>query len=49
MYHDFREKRPLELDAIYSRPLAAALDAGRDMPKIRALFQTLAFIDFHDI
>jgi 2-dehydropantoate 2-reductase len=49
MYHDFREKRPLELDAIYSRPLAAALDAGRDMPKIRALFQTLAFIDFHNI
>jgi len=49
MYHDFREKRPLELDAIYSRPLAAALAAGKDMPKTRALFQTLAFIDFHNI
>ncbi|MFK3799154.1 putative 2-dehydropantoate 2-reductase [Pseudomonas sp. NPDC088444] len=45
MYHDFVEKRPLELDAIYVRPLAAALAGGCDMPKIRALFQSLAFID----
>ena len=45
MYHDFTEKRPLELDAIYARPLAAALAAGCDMPKVRALYHALAFID----
>lgn len=45
MYHDFTEKRPLELEAIYARPLAAALAGGCDMPKIRALYQGLAFID----
>ncbi|MFJ3485104.1 putative 2-dehydropantoate 2-reductase [Pseudomonas sp. NPDC090202] len=45
MYHDFLEKRPLELEAIYARPLAAALAAGCDMPKIRALYHALAFID----
>ncbi|MDH0744776.1 putative 2-dehydropantoate 2-reductase [Pseudomonas sp. GD03842] len=45
MYHDFIEKRPLELDAIYVRPLAAALAAGQDMPRVRALFQSLAFLD----
>lgn len=45
MYFDYQEKRPLELDAIYAKPLAAALKAGHDMPKIRALYQALAFID----
>ncbi|OCX21114.1 putative 2-dehydropantoate 2-reductase [Pseudomonas graminis] len=45
MYHDFTEKRPLELDAIYARPLAAALAAGCDMPKVRALYHALACID----
>lgn len=45
MYHDFIEKRPLELDAIYANPLAAALAAGCDMPKIRALYHALGFID----
>jgi 2-dehydropantoate 2-reductase len=45
MYLDFLEKRPLELEAIYARPLAAALAAGCDMPKIRALYHALAFID----
>jgi 2-dehydropantoate 2-reductase len=48
MHHDFAEKRPLELDAIYARPLAAALAAGCDMPKIRALYHALAFIDRHN-
>ncbi len=28
MYHDLAERRPLELDAIYARPLAAALAVG---------------------
>jgi 2-dehydropantoate 2-reductase len=45
MYHDFTEKRPLELEAIYARPLATALAAGCDMPKVRALYHALAFID----
>ncbi|HXR02829.1 MAG TPA: putative 2-dehydropantoate 2-reductase [Pseudomonas sp.] len=45
MHHDFAEKRALELEAIYARPLAAALAAGCDMPKIRALYHALAFID----
>ncbi|PPS23711.1 2-dehydropantoate 2-reductase [Pseudomonas amygdali pv. morsprunorum] len=45
MYHDLVEKRPLELEAIYARPLAAALAAGFDMPRVRALYQALAFID----
>jgi len=45
MYLDFLEKRPLELDAIYAKPLAAALNAGYEMPRIRALYQALAFID----
>jgi len=45
MYLDYQEKRPLELNAIYAKPLAAALKAGQDMPKIRALYQALAFID----
>jgi 2-dehydropantoate 2-reductase len=45
MYHDYQEKRPLELDAIYARPLAAALQAGCDMPAVRLLYQALAFID----
>jgi len=45
MYHDYVEKRALELEAIYARPLAAALAAGCDMPKIRALYHALAFLD----
>ncbi|MGV8917126.1 MAG: putative 2-dehydropantoate 2-reductase [Pseudomonas sp.] len=45
MYLDYEEKRPMELDAIYRKPLAAALKAGQDMPKIRALYQALSFID----
>uniref|UniRef100_UPI002405CEF3 ketopantoate reductase C-terminal domain-containing protein n=1 Tax=Pseudomonas viridiflava TaxID=33069 RepID=UPI002405CEF3 len=45
MHHDLIEKRPLELDAIYARPMAAALDAGVDMPRVRTLYQALAFID----
>jgi len=45
MYHDFVHKRALELDAVYARPLAAASAAGCELPKIRALYQALAFID----
>jgi 2-dehydropantoate 2-reductase len=45
MYHDFVQKRPLELRAIYEAPLAAAAAAGFEMPRIRALYQALRFID----
>jgi 2-dehydropantoate 2-reductase len=45
MYLDFLEKRPLELAAIYARPLERAMAAGCDMPKVRALYQALAFLD----
>lgn len=45
MYHDFVEKRPLELQYIYAEPLAAAERAGVELPRIRALQQQLAFID----
>ena len=45
MYHDFQEQRPLELEAIYAVPLAAAAQAGCDMPRVRMLYQALAFID----
>lgn len=45
MYHDFVHQRPLELDAVYARPLAAAREAGCELPTIRALYQALGFID----
>ena len=45
MYHDFLCKRPLELAAIYARPLAAAKAAGYEMPRVEALYQSLSFID----
>lgn len=48
MYLDYLEKRPLELAAIYAKPLHAAMSVGHDMPKTRALYQALAFIDTHN-
>ena len=45
MYHDFVHKRPLELQAIYGEPLAVAAAAGAELPRIRALYQCLQFID----
>lgn len=45
MYHDYLDKRPLELAAIYGAPLAAARAAGCELPKIEALYQALSFID----
>jgi 2-dehydropantoate 2-reductase len=48
MYHDHLHKRPLELAAIYARPLAAAKAAGCELPQMRALYQALSFIDRHN-
>lgn len=45
MYHDYCQRRPLELEAIYARPLAKARAAGCELPRIEALYQALAFID----
>ena len=45
MYHDFVQYRALELQAIYAAPLAAAEQAGIDMPRVRALYQALCFLD----
>jgi len=42
---DFDFKRPLEIDAIYSEPLAAAHRAGYEMPKVAMLEQQLHFIE----
>lgn len=47
MYHDHAQGRPMELDAIYAAPLAAAADAGFAMPKTEALYQALRFMSAH--
>jgi 2-dehydropantoate 2-reductase len=44
MYHDFAQRRPAELHAIYAAPLAAAAAVGFEMPRVRALYQALRFI-----
>lgn len=49
MYHDFLHKRPMELEAIYARPLAAAQAAGCELPRIELLYRTLGFIDRRDL
>jgi len=41
---DYDFKRPLEIDAIYSAPLAEAKKAGFDMPRVAMLEQQLRFI-----
>ncbi|WP_338514489.1 putative 2-dehydropantoate 2-reductase [Pseudomonas poae] len=48
MYHDHLHKRPLELAAIYARPLAAARAAGCELPRMQVLYQALSFIDRHN-
>lgn len=44
MYHDHAQGRPMELDAIYAAPLAAAANVGVTMPKTEALYQALCFL-----
>jgi 2-dehydropantoate 2-reductase len=44
---DYDYKRPLEIEAIYSAPLAAAREAGFDMPKVAMLEQQLCFIQLN--
>ncbi|CDF83282.1 putative 2-dehydropantoate 2-reductase [Pseudomonas sp. QL9] len=45
MYHDFAQHRPLELQAIYGAPLAAAAQAGAQLPRIESLLAALRFLD----
>lgn len=49
MHHDLLHKRPLELEAIYARPLAAAKAAGCELPLIEALHWALVFIDRRNV
>lgn len=49
MHHDLLHKRPLELEAIYARPLAAAKAAGCELPRIEALYRALVFIDRRNV
>ena len=44
MYHDFSEQRPMELQAIYAAPIAAALAAGCAVPRMQMLLQALGFL-----
>lgn len=49
MYHDFAQHRPLELQAIYGSPLAAAKQAGVQLPRIEALLAALRFLDARNL
>jgi 2-dehydropantoate 2-reductase len=42
---DYDAGRPLELDAIYGAPLAAAREAGDEMVRVQALYDQLRFLD----
>lgn len=44
MYHDFAQRRPAELQAVYAAPLAAAAALGVEMPRVRMLYQALSFL-----
>jgi 2-dehydropantoate 2-reductase len=44
---DFLAKRPMELNAIFAAPLAAAKAAGATMPRVEMLHQQLQFLDRH--
>ncbi|MBA1201999.1 putative 2-dehydropantoate 2-reductase [Pseudomonas capeferrum] len=45
MHYDHVLQRPLELQAIYAEPLARARQAGCQLPRMEALYQSLAFLD----
>ncbi len=42
---DFDNKRPMEVEAIYGKPLAAARNAGAELPRIAVLYDQLRFLD----
>jgi len=45
MYHDRIQCRPMELEAIYEAPLAAAAQAGVSMPRTEMLYHMLRFVE----
>ena len=45
MHHDWQQRRPMELQAIYAAPLLAAAQAGCELPRMQSLYQALRFID----
>lgn len=45
MYHDWLQKRPMELDSLYGEALRQAAEAGFSMPRTEALLQMLQFIE----
>ena len=45
MFHDFTQRRPMELQVIYANPIAAALAAGCAVPRMQMLHQALCFLD----
>jgi len=45
MYHDAVLQRPMELDVMYARPLAAAGAAGCALPRVDALYRALCVLD----
>ncbi|MGH8437202.1 MAG: ketopantoate reductase C-terminal domain-containing protein, partial [Pseudomonas sp.] len=49
MYHDYVQRRPLESQAIYAAPLAAARQAGCELPRIQALYQAVSFLDARNL
>jgi 2-dehydropantoate 2-reductase len=42
---DYDEGRPLELEAIYHRPIEAARAGGVELPRVEALYRQLRFLD----
>ncbi|NQU10768.1 putative 2-dehydropantoate 2-reductase [bacterium] len=42
---DYDERRPLEIEAIYGSPWRAARAAGRELPRLGALYRSLRFLD----
>lgn len=47
MRMDYDVGRPLEIEAIYARPLAMAQAAGASCPRMETIMQQLRFIDAH--
>lgn len=47
MYHDYQQHRPMELEAIYQRPIQWAAEAGCSLPKMEQLLQCLRFLEQH--
>lgn len=45
---DYDGKRPLEINAIYRKPLQAAREAGYKMEKIRMIMLQLEYLDRHN-